>query len=286
MRLRCEEGSGGPWRRWLRRGAVSEFHGCYLETVRRQELLIRFYQCLLLVALVAFWEIGANFKWINAFITSQPSKIGAMIAQLQATGKLWPHIVTTVGETTLGFILGTLSGTIIAVLLWWSRTIAEVLDPYIVVLNSIPKVALGPIFIVWLGAGTPAIIAMALGISVIVTIMMVFNGFNEVHPDKIRLLKSFGASRGQILRKVTLPASVPTIIAALKVNLGLSLVGTIVGEFLVSKEGLGYLIVYGGQVFNMSLVMASVIILCVVAVVMYYAVSLLEKKFVRWKGNS
>ena len=285
MKPRGEEKSAGPLRRWLRRGAVSEFHGRYLETVRRRELLIRFYQCLILILLVVFWEIGANLKWINTFITSQPSKIFTMIAQLQASGKLWPHIVTTVGETTLGFVLGTLGGTVIAVLLWWSRTIAEILDPYIVVLNSLPKVALGPIFIVWLGSGTPAIIAMALAISVIVTVMMVFNGFNEVHPDTIKLLKSFGASRGQILMKVTLPASVPTIIAALKVNLGLSLVGTIVGEFLVSKEGLGYLIVYGGQVFNMSLVMASVIILCVVAVILYYAVSLLERQFVRWKGN-
>ncbi len=271
------------FRRWLRRGAVSEFHGCYLEATRRHELTIAAYQWLLLLGLLVFWEIGAIFKWIDPFITSQPSRIWLTILKLETTGKLWTHIATTVSETTLGFVVGTLGGTLIAVLLWWSKTVAEMLDPYIVVINSIPKVALGPVFIVWLGAGTPAIIAMALAISVIVTVMMVFNGFNEVDPDTLKLMRSFGATRRQILFKVTLPASIPTIIAALKVNLGLSLVGTIVGEFLVSKEGLGYLIVYGGQVFNMSLVMASVLILCVVAVVLYYAVSLLEKQVVRWK---
>jgi NitT/TauT family transport system permease protein len=283
MKLKCDRSGPGWWRGLLRRGAVSDSHGCYLEAVRRRQLMIWFVQWAIVIVLAGLWEIGANARWIDPFITSQPSKILAMIGQLETGGKLWVHIGTTVGETTIGFLVGTLGGTLIAILLWWSKTVAEVLEPYIVVLNSIPKVALGPIFIVWLGAGTPAIIAMALAISIIVTVMMVFSGFNEVHPDTIRLLKSFGATRSQILFKVTLPASVPTIIAALKVNLGLSLVGTIVGEFLVSKEGLGYLIVYGGQVFNMSLVMASVLILCVVATVLYVAVSLLEKRVIRWK---
>lgn len=281
MRLLCEQ--RGRLRQWLRRGAVSEIHGCFLEKTRIEDILIRFYQVLIVLSLIVIWEIGAHYQWIDPFIASQPSKVIQTIAELYQSGKLWAHIGTTIGETTIGFIAGTFGGTLIAVLLWWSPRIASILEPYIVVLNSIPKVALGPVFIVWLGSGTPAIIAMALAISIIVTVMMVFNGFNEVDPDKIKLLKSFGATRGQILTKVTLPASVPTIIAALKVNLGLSLVGTIVGEFLVSKEGLGYLIVYGGQVFNMGLVMASVIILCIVAIVLYYAISIFEKKVIRWK---
>ncbi len=282
MRLHCN--SSGSWlRQWLRRGAVSEIHGCFLEQTRIQDFLIRFYQVLIVLTLIVIWEVGARKQWIDPFIMSQPGKVIETIVGLYQSGKLWSHIGTTVGETTFGFIVGTLGGTLIAILLWWSPKVARILEPYIVVLNSIPKVALGPIFIVWLGSGTTAIIAMALAISIIVTVMMVFNGFNEVDPDKIKLLKSFGATRGQVMTKVTLPASVPTIIAALKVNLGLSLVGTIVGEFLVSKEGLGYLIVYGGQVFNMSLVMASVLILCIVAVILYYAVNFLERKVIRWK---
>ncbi len=282
MKLRCDTTSS-RLRLWLRRGAVSEIHGCYLEQARIQDFLVRLYQVLIVVALIVFWEVGASKQWIDPFIMSRPGKVVETIVGLYQSGKLWIHIATTVGETTFGFVVGTLGGTLIAILLWWSPKVARILEPYIVVLNSIPKVALGPVFIVWLGSGAPAIIAMALAISIIVTVMMVFNGFNEVDPDKIKLLKSFGATRIQVMTKVTLPASVPTIIAALKVNLGLSLVGTIVGEFLVSKEGLGYLIVYGGQVFNMSLVMTSVLILCAVAVILYYAVSVLERKVVRWK---
>jgi len=166
-------------------------------------------------------------------------------------------------------------------MLWWSNLLSDILDPYIVVLNSIPKVALGPIFIVWLGTTVTAIIAMAISISVIVTIMMVYVGFREVDPDRVKLLRTFGATRLQILSKVVLPASVPVMIAALKVNVGLSMVGTIVGEFLVSKAGLGFLIVYGGQVFNMSLVMSSVILLSIVSVLLYYGVSALEQAVLR-----
>ncbi|HOP74822.1 MAG TPA: ABC transporter permease [Bacillota bacterium] len=268
---------------WLRRGAVSEIHGEYLEQIRKREIMIVTYQVLIGLIFLVFWEIGARMGWIDPFITSQPSKVLETIVSLFNSGKLWIHIWTTVWETAVGFLLGTVGGSLIAILLWWSKWVADILEPYIVILNSVPKVALGPVFIVWLGSGTPAILMMALAISVIVTVMMVFNGFNEVNPDTIKLMHSFGASRQQILAKVVLPATFPTMIAALKVNLGLSLVGTIVGEFLVSKEGLGYLIVYGGQVFNMSLVMASVIILCIVAALLYYSVTFLEKRLIHWK---
>ena len=159
---------------------------------------------------------------------------------------------------------------------------SRILDPYIVILNSVPKVALGPIFIVWLGTGLKAVVAMAVATSIIVTIMVVHNGFKNIDPNKIKLMRTFGASRLQIFTKVVIPASVPTMISALKVSVGLSLVGTIVGEFLGSKAGLGYLIVYGGQIFNMSLVMAAVIMLSVVSALLYYLVVLLERKIVRY----
>lgn len=162
-------------------------------------------------------------------------------------------------------------------LLWWSDFLAEVLDPYLVVLNSLPKIALGPIIIVWFGAGPPAIITMALLISVIVTILGVYTGFAQVDQDKIKLLKTFGATKLQVLQKVILPASIPTVVSALKINVGLSWVGVIVGEFLVSRAGLGYLIVYGGQVFRLDLVMTSVIILGLAAALMYQGVVYLER---------
>ena len=165
----------------------------------------------------------------------------------------------------------------IAIILWWSDFLAKVFEPYLVILNSLPKVALGPVIIIWVGAGTPAIIVMAVAISLVVTILENLNGFLKTDKEVIKMAKTFQASKFQILTKIVIPANLSTFINSLKVNIGLSLVGVISGEFLVSKAGLGYLIVYGGQVFKLDLVMTSVIILGIVAGIMYAAVLLLKK---------
>ena len=194
-----------------------------------------------------------------------------------SSNDLLKHIGVTVYETIVGFLLGTILGIIIAIILWWSDFLSKVAEPYLVVLNSLPKVALGPIIIIWVGAGTPAIIVMAIAISLIVTILENLNGFMRTDKEVIKMAKTFQASKWQILTKIVIPANLSTFINSLKVNIGLSLVGVISGEFLVSKAGLGYLIVYGGQVFKLDLVMTSVIILGIVAGLMYTAVLLLEK---------
>lgn len=262
---------------------ISPEQAAYLKGVRRKKAKILLSQILLLMALLGLWELAATLGWINPFITSQPSGIVRTIVSLYSSGNLFRHVGVTVLETVVGFTLGTVLGTIVAIFLWWSESLAQVLDPYLVVLNSLPKVALGPIIIVWIGSGMPAIIVMALLVSVVVTILGVYAGFSQVDPDRIKLLKTFGATKQQILQKAVLPGSIPTIISALKINVGLSWVGVIVGEFLVSKAGLGYLAVYGGQVFRLNLVMTSVIILGVAAAIMYLAVVLLEKLFIRWQ---
>lgn len=260
------------------RNNFSPEHRQYLRKLRLRQICIRGTQVLLLIGLFLLWELAARLGWINAFIFSQPTKVWTAIVRLASQGELWRHLGWTVGETVIGFTAGTIGGIILAVLLWWSSFLSRVMDPYIVVLNSIPKVALGPIFVVWLGTTMTAVVAMAVSVSIIVAVMMMHSGFQEVDPNQVKLVQTFGANKGQVLRKVIIPASVPTMIAALKVNVGLSLVGTIVGEFLASKAGLGYLIIYGGQVFNMSLVMGSVILLSLVSVVLYYGVSLVEEK--------
>lgn len=186
----------------------------------------------------------------------------------------------TVYETIVGFGLGTILGVAIAIILWWSKFLAKVSEPFLVVLNSLPKVALGPIIIIWVGSGTPAIIVMAIAISLIVTILEMLNGYLKTDKEIIRMAKTFNCTKFQLLTKIIIPANVGTFINSLKVNIGLSLVGVISGEFLVSKAGLGYLIVYGGQVFKLDLVMTSVIILGIVAGIMYGCVLLLEK-FIR-----
>lgn len=258
-------------------------HQAYLLSVKLYRRKVLFAQLFILISSIVLWELAALWRWVDPFITSQPSRIINTLVSLHNQGNLYHHIGITVFETVVGFVSGTILGTAIAILLWWSDFLAEVLDPYLVVLNSLPKIALGPIIIVWMGNGMAAIITMALLISLVVTILGVYSGFTQVDQNKIKLLKTFGASKWQVLQKVILPASVPTIVSALKINVGLSWVGVIVGEFLVSRAGLGYLIVYGGQVFRLDLVMTSVVILSVAAALMYQAVVLLERFILRWR---
>ncbi|AHF08155.1 ABC transporter permease [Desulfitobacterium metallireducens] len=262
----------------------SKEHLDFLKSVRREKMEVRLTQLIILFVAFALWEILANARIIDPFITSQPSRVIKTIVQLYQEGALFGHIAVTCWETIVGFGLGTFLGTIIAIILWWSKFLSKVSEPYLVILNSLPKIALGPVFIVWIGAGPAAIIVMTLAISLIVTIMEVLNGFLAIDQEKIKLVQTFGGTKYQVLTKVLLPASLPTIINALKINVGLSWVGVIVGEFLVSKSGLGYLIVYGGQVFKLDLVMASVIILGVAAALMYQGVVILEKWLVKHRG--
>ncbi|WP_460000531.1 ABC transporter permease [Paradesulfitobacterium aromaticivorans] len=264
---------------------ASPEHKEYLRRVRMGKIRVRLTQALILIVALALWEICARANIVDSFITSQPSRVIKTIINLYEQGVLFQHIGITCLETVIGFVLGTLLGTIIAVILWWSEFLSKVLEPYLVVLNSLPKIALGPIFIVWIGAGPAAIIVMTLAISLIVTVLEVLNGFLAIDQEKIKLVQTFGGTKFQVLTKVLLPASFPTIINALKINVGLSWVGVIVGEFLVSKAGLGYLIVYGGQVFKLDLVMTSVIILGVAAALMYQGVVYFEKLLVKNKGK-
>lgn len=256
---------------------ISKEHSAFLKKVKLRKISILSTQLLILVAFFVLWEVLADLKVLDAFITSQPSRMLKTLGNLYREGKLFYHIWVTCFETMIGFSLGTLIGTVVAIILWWSEFLAKALEPYLVVLNSLPKIALGPIFIVWIGPGPASIIVIALTISLIVTILEVLNGFLAVDQEKVKLVETFGASRVQVLTKVVLPSSFPVIINAFKINVGLSWVGVIVGEFLVSKAGLGYLIVYGGQVFQLDLVMTSVMILAVAAALMYQGVVYLEK---------
>lgn len=263
---------------------VSAERQSYLTKRLRRRRFVRAAQILLLAALFGLWELAARLGWIDPFIVSCPSRVIATFRNLFASGDLLRHLRASCLETVLGFLLGTTCGTLIAVLLWWSDTLARIFDPYLVVLNALPKTALGPIFIVWMGAGGGAIIAMSLAISLIVTILEVYNGFLSTEEGKLRLMRSLGAGKGQILLKLVLPANFATLMNALKVNVGLSWVGVIMGEFLVSREGLGYLIVYGSQVFKMDLVMATVLLLALAAALMYEGVLALEKALKKYLG--
>ena len=217
----------------------------YLRRRRHMKYFVWMARIGLLVLFFVFWELAARLEWIDAFILSSPSRMWRSLADLYISRELWLHLGTSCLETVVGFLLGTVAGALVAVALWLSPTLYRIFDPYLVVLNSLPKTALGPIFIVWMGAGPGAIIAMTLAISLVVTVLEIHNGFISTDVGKLRLLQSLGATKRQILFKVVIPANFTTIINALKVNVGLSWVGVIMGEFLVSRAGLGYLIVYG-----------------------------------------
>ena len=266
----------------MQKKSDSEERKRYLRKSKLTKVSIIVTQIAILISFIILWEVLANKGIIDSFITSQPSRMLKTFMNLSENDLLL-HLGVTCYETMVGFLTGTMLGIIIAIILWCSKFLSNVAEPFLVVLNSLPKIALGPVIIIWVGAGTSAIIVMALAISLIVTILEILNGFINTDSEKIKMAKTFNANKFQILTKIVIPANISTFINSLKVNIGLSLVGVISGEFLVSKAGLGYLIVYGGQVFQLDLVMASVVILGILAAVMYEAVVLLEKLILKTK---
>lgn len=246
----------------------------YLARQRRNKWLIQLSRLAVLIVFLGLWELAAAVRWIDPMLTSQPSRLITSFWELATTGNLWHHTGVTALETIIGLAVSMIAGMLIAVVFWWSTYASSVLEPYMVVLNALPKVALGPIFYIWLG-DRYSIYGMAIAISIIVTIMMIESGFKEISKSKLKLMESFGASKLQMLRMVLLPASVPNLIATLKVNVGLTLVGVIMGEFLSSKAGLGYMIIYGGQVFQMDMVMVSIAMLAILSVLLYGIVTII-----------
>lgn len=256
----------------------SNDHIRYLKRIKRNNLIISFFQILIIMLFIIIWQLLADLKVIDTFIFSSPKLILKCLINLYKTNNLLPHIWVTIYETIISFSLGTILGIIIASILWWNKNIAKIMDPYLTILNSLPKVALGPIIIIWFGSGIKSIIFMALLISLIITIINVYQGFICINNNKIKLMKSFKANKLQIYFKLILPGSINNILSSIKINISMSLIGVIMGEFLVSKKGIGYLIVYGSQVFNLNLVITGIFILCFVSAIMYYLVSLLENK--------
>lgn len=253
----------------------SEAYRRYLRARQVHRFTIIGARCAILIVGLILWEMAAARYWVNPMLTSRPTQVWETLLRLWSNGTIGKHVGVTLTETLVGFAVGMAIGLLVAVALWWWRPLAEILDPYLVALNALPKIALGPILYVWLGE-VNSVYGMAIAISVVVTIVMIDVGFREVDPMKVRLMQTFGASRLQIMLKVIIPGAMPSLMATLKVTIGLTLVGVIIGEFIASKAGLGYLIVYGGQVFQMQLVMASIVLLLMISLLLYLAVGWLE----------
>ena len=256
----------------------------WLRRERRGRLAVRAAQLAILAVLLVLWEVLPRAQIINPFLTSYPSALWPTFVDLLKDTPQQPSILThswaTVMATVIGLMAAMIFGTLLAAALWWWNDLYKVLDPYLVVANAMPKTAFVPIFYIWLGP-TLSIYAMSLAISLFVTILVIYSGFTGIDPNKIKLARTFGATKRQILAKVVLPGSIPTLIAALKVNAGLSLVGVVVGEFQSANLGLGYLIQYGSQIFKLNIVMTAITILAIVSSLIYLAISGIEAAIVR-----
>ncbi len=264
-----------------RHESISLEHQNYLRRGKKKSILVNAVRLGLLLFLVGLWELVTALGWADPFLVSSPSRIAKTIASLYTEGTLFYHIGVTLSETLIGFAAAVLLGLLVALLLWWSEVLRRVLEPYIVVLNALPKIALGPLIIIWCGTGSRAIVFMTILVTVILVILHMLSAFLSADGGKMLLLKSMGASKAQMLIKLILPSSLPAFVSMLKVAVGMSWIGSIMGEYIVSRAGLGYLIVYGGQVFKLDLVMAATVILCFLAALMYFLVALLERKLLK-----
>ncbi len=253
----------------------------YLRSLRVKKISILVIQILLVIQFFIVWEILANNNIINSFVFSKPSKIFNTIINLAIDNNLFNHIFVTLEEVLISFSLGIILGFIIAIILYEIPILALIVDPFLTMINSLPKVALGPLIIIVAGANMKSVIIMALLINLIISIITIYNGFKSVSKNKLKLMKSFKAQKLQILVKLVIPNSYNTIISSLKLNISMSLIGVIMGEFLVSREGIGYLIIYGTQVFNLSLVMAGILILLIISFLLYKIITLLENKLIK-----
>lgn len=250
----------------------------FIAKEKRHKQKVTSYRIVLLAALLGLWELCARFGIIDDFIFSSPTKIMLCFFDMTMDGSIFLHTGVTILETLVSFFLVVIAGIFFAVLLWASRSTSEILEPYLVMLNSLPKSALAPILIVWLGNHVKTIIVAAISVAVFGSILTLHTGFSQMDPDKIKLIYALGGRKKDVLTKVLIPGSVPLIISNMKVNIGLCLVGVIIGEFLAANKGLGYLIIYGSQVFKMDMVVMSIMILCIVSAVLYQGVALLEKR--------
>lgn len=258
----------------------SEEHLRYLKRKKRENIIVHVIRISIIALFLVIWECLAKFEIINTFLSSSPSQVFSTAFSLIKTGNLLEHIWVTLYEVLISFFIATAFGFITGTILWSNKIVAKVIDPYLTILNSLPKVALGPLIIIWVGASVNSIIFMALLISTFITIINIYNGFISTDKSYIVLLKSMKASKWKIFLKAVLPSNLVTIISTCKINISMSLIGVIMGELLVSKSGLGYLIMYGSQVFNINLVITSVVILGIISYLLYFVIDIFEKKFI------
>lgn len=248
----------------------------FIKKHKRHHHEIASWRTIIFVLFLVLWELSANRKWIDSFFFSSPSRVLRCFWDQIQHNSMLSHIGVTLFETLFSFLLVILFSLLVSTLLWHSKKLSEILEPYLVVLNSLPKSALAPLFIVWLGTGTRTIIVAGMSVAIFGSIISFYTGFQQVDSEKITLIYTLGGNRRDAFLKVVLPGSVPILLSTAKVNIGLALVGVIIGEFLAARRGLGYLIIYGSQVFQLDMVITSIIVLCIIALIFYKSIQAIE----------
>lgn len=260
---------------------LSPSQAAFIKQYRRNKRLILLSQIFLLIFFLSIWEAAVKLHWIDGFIFSSPSRIVKTFWQMCLDGSFFLHLGTTLAEVFISFLLIIVIGYAAAILLWFFPKLSKILEPYFVVLNSLPKSALAPLLIVWLGANVRTIIVAGISVAIFGTILSLYTAFTETDEEDLLLIRTLGGSRRHAMTKVIFPSTVPTLISLMKVNIGLALVGVIIGEFLAARQGLGYLIIYGSQVFKLDWVILSIAVLCIVAVGLYVLIGLIEKALLK-----
>ena len=258
---------------------ISANQRLFLKSHKRHHHIVGFARFLLIVVFLSLWETAARRQWIDVFFFSSPSGIATYLYQMFLDHSFFTHTGITLLETIVSFLLVTLLSLLAATLLWYVSSLSEILEPYLVILNSLPKSALAPLLIVWLGTGTNTIIVAGISVAVFGSIINLYTGFRQADPEMLKLIYTLGGKRRDALFKVILPSSIPLILSNMKINIGLALVGVIIGEFLAARRGLGYLIIYGSQVFQLNMVITSIIILCAIAMAFYKLIQSLEHHY-------
>ena len=262
----------------IQSSAVTTGQKKYLRHQKLQKLYIFWSRILLFIAFLMLWQISADFGWIDSFYFSSPTAISQLFWHDIADRSLLIHIGITLLESGISFVLIIVCSVLIATFFWFYPSLGKMFEPFLIVLNSLPKSALAPLIIVWLGTGPRTIILCGISVGIFGCILNLYQSFEQTDPERLKLIETLGGTKLQAFTKVVFPGNIPTFISLSKVNIGLALVGVIIGEFLAGRKGLGYLIIYGSQVFKLDLVLMSIVILCVIAMVIYGLLNLLEKK--------
>lgn len=260
---------------------MTKEHINFLKKLKKEKITIKIVQIFIIILFLLLWEYLTHNNIISPFIYSSPSRIIKTIIELINNNNFFIHIYTTLKEVIIAFIIGNILGFFIAILLYEFKTLANITDPFLTMLNSLPKIALGPLIIILFGSNIKSIIIMALLINLIISIITIYNGFTNTPEYELKLFKTFNANKIQILTMLIIPNSYSNIISSFKLSIAQTLVGVIMGEFLVSKRGIGYLIVYGKQVFNLNYVMTGIILLAILSYILYKIVTILEKKLLK-----